>query len=75
MNIKYALCGVAIAALVTPALAANEYLRSAGYLDDEEVLHRRAEAYDGHYDARGHNRIQDAGRGRDRHEGRQGLRG
>ena len=25
MNIKYALCGVALAALVTPALAANEF--------------------------------------------------
>jgi hypothetical protein len=24
-NMKYALCGVALAALVTPALAANEY--------------------------------------------------
>jgi hypothetical protein len=30
---------------------------------------------DGHYNARGHNRIHDAGRGRDRYEGRQGLRG
>jgi hypothetical protein len=25
MNVKYALCGVALAALVTPALAANEF--------------------------------------------------
>jgi len=25
MNMKYALCGVALAALVTPALAANEF--------------------------------------------------
>jgi hypothetical protein len=25
MNIKYALCGVALAAFVTPALAANEF--------------------------------------------------
>jgi hypothetical protein len=25
MNIKYVLCGVALAALVTPALAANEF--------------------------------------------------
>jgi hypothetical protein len=25
MNIKYALCGVALATLVTPALAANEF--------------------------------------------------
>jgi hypothetical protein len=25
VNIKYALCGVALAALVTPALAANEF--------------------------------------------------
>ena len=74
MSMKYALCGVALAALVTPALAANEFYVVQDTASKKCSIAEQKPTVATHH-ARGHGRLQDAGRGRDRNEGRQDLRG
>jgi hypothetical protein len=62
MNMKYAICAIALAVFVTPALAGNEF-HVVQDIASKKCTIMEQKPTGCHHDGREHNRIQDAGRG------------